>query len=189
MVRLCTVLVLFLRMFAFGGVALLALLWFGSSDDAPIDEGADGVLGGAAAFLSIRGMLAGMTGAGLFGAAALGLLHLPVAVSIAAAGLGAWLGNRAWRSILRKLRYFDRDHSPSVELLVGREGVLTVAAHSAAAPGIVQVTLGGMSQEYTALPDADQSLPEGAPVVVVRIESPSTVVVAPSPLLVLPPAQ
>lgn len=180
-------LVFYLRLFAFAGVALIALLWFGASDDGDASDGADDVFGAAAAFLSIRGLLAAMTGAGLLGAVAVGLLHLGTLVAVPFALAGAYAGNRVWRAMLKKLRYFDRDHSPDRAALLGREGILTVAAQGTGSPGVVQVTLGGISQEYSALPADGENLPAGARVLIVRFESASTVVVTASPLLVLPP--
>lgn len=187
-VRLCCVLAFFLRLFAFGGVALVALLWFGASDDGEASDGGDGVFGAAAAFLSLRGILAAMTGAGLFGAVAVGVLRLPSLITVPLALVGAYAGNRVWRAALKKLRYFDRDHSPDRAALLGREGILTVAAHGAGSPGVVQVILGGVSQEYSALPADGETLPAGVRVLIVRYESASTVVVTASPLLALPPA-
>ena len=179
---------LFLRLFVLGGLALLALLWFGSADDAG-DGGGEGDgegVGAAAALLSVRGLLAAMTVGGAVGAFALGVLRVPVPVALGLSAIGAYGGFRFWRAALRRMNYFDRDHSASPELLLGREGVLTVTAHSRESPGIVQVTLGGLSQEYTAVTEGG-ILPEGARVVIMRIESPSTVVVGPSPFPELPP--
>jgi membrane protein implicated in regulation of membrane protease activity len=189
-IRLDFVLALYLRLFALGGAALLALLFFGSADDEGLtSDGSPGSTGEAAAFLSIRGLLAAMTGAGASGALVLGLLRLPQVVSVVAAVGGAYAGYRAWRTLLRRLRYFDRDHGVTLDALLGREGVLTVGIAGRNAPGIVQITLGGLSQEYTALPEQDGIFAEGARVVILRIASPSTVIVGPSPYPELPPAQ
>lgn len=175
-------LIIYLWMFAAAGVSLLALLWFGSVDDDGLAPESDtGLAGLAAAFLSIRGMLAAMTLAGGVGAFLLGVAQLPKVVSVVGALIGAIVGAKLWRVLLRKLRYFDRDHGVSTDALLGREGTLTVGIASERAPGVVQVTLGGLSQEFTALPETDGILQEGSRVVIVRIESPSTVVVGPSP--------
>jgi len=181
------VLTIFLWMFVAAGVSLLALLFLGAVDeDGLAPEHVSGLAGLAAAFLSIRGLLAAMTVAGGAGALLLGVMRTPSAVAIGGAMVGAVIGARAWRSMLRKLRYFDRDHGASPELLVGREGVLTVAIDGQRLPGVMQVTLGGLSQEYTAIPDGDGIFHEGDRVVVLRFESPSTVVVGPSPYPALP---
>jgi hypothetical protein len=182
------VLTIFLRMFAVGGIALLALLWFGSFDDDGLAvDGSSGFASAAAALLSIRGILAAITTAGLLGALALGVLKLPQPAALVFAGAGAVAGFRSWRALLRKLRYFDRDHSAAPELLLGREGVLTVGAQGADAPGVVQVTLGGVSQEYSAIPEDQTALEQGARVMIVRIVSPSQVIVGATPFPSLPP--
>ncbi len=178
---------LFLWLFVAGGIALLGLLWIGSADDeglAAADGG--GFLGAAAAFLSIRTLLAALTAGGATGALLLGPLRLPSVVAVIGAVAGGMVGARLWRAMLRKLRWFDRDHSVSPDLLVGREGVLTVGIGGADAPGIVQLTLGGVSQEYSARSDTGGIFAEGSRVVIVRIESPSTVVVGESPYPELP---
>ena len=183
-------LTIFLWMFAAAGASLLALLFLGAVDeDGLAPENESGLAGLAAAFLSLRGMLAAMTLAGGTGALLLGVVHAPTPIALAGALVGAVLGARVWRSMLRKLRHFDRDHGASPELLIGREGVLTVAIGGAHPSGVVQVTLGGLSQEYTAIPDGDIIFQEGDRVVVLRIESPSTVVVGPSPYPALPLTQ
>ncbi len=172
----------FLQMFVLGGVALLAMLFIGSADDegtAAVEH--TGLAGTAAAFLSIRSLLAALTAAGGAGALLLGVLRLPAPVAIGGAIVAGWAGARAWRALLRRFRVFDRDHSASPDLLLGREGVLTVGISSASAPGVVQLTLGGVSQEYTAIPERDGIFREGERVVVVRIESSSAVIVRHSP--------
>lgn len=180
-------LTIFLWMFVAAGVSLLALLFFGAADDDGLaPENDAGLAGLAAAFLSVRGMLAAMTVAGGAGAFVLGVLRLPSLFSIIAAALGAVAGARMWRVLLRKLRYFDRDHGASPDLLIGREGILTVAIGTAGEHGIVQVTLGGLSQEYSAISEANESFAEGSRVVILRIVSPSTVSVGPSPYPALP---
>lgn len=177
-------------MFAAAGGSLLALLFLGAADDDGLaPEQASGLAGLAAAFLSIRGLLAAMTVAGGAGALLLGVLRTPSPVALAGALLGAVVGARGWHAMLRKLRHFDRDHGVSPQLLVGREGVLTVGIGGSEASGVVQVTLGGLSQEYTAIADADGIFREGDRVVVLRIESPTVVIVGPSPYPLLPPSQ
>lgn len=172
----------FLQMFIFGGIALVALLFIGSIDDEGTASGGEGGLAGlASAFLSIRSMLAALTGAGATGALLAGVVQAPTPVAVVGAVGGAWVGAKLWRGLLRKLRVFDRDHSASTDLLVGREGVLTVAIGSNASPGIVQLTLGGVSQEYTAIPEDAGIFPEGARVVIVGLASPSSVIVRASP--------
>jgi membrane protein implicated in regulation of membrane protease activity len=175
-------LVTFLQMFVFGGVVLLALLFIGSADDegvAAADDG--GAAGVAAAMLSIRSLLAGLTMAGAVGALLVGVLRAPPWLAVGGAVLGAVAGAKAWRAALRRMRTFDRDHGVSPDLLVGREGVLTVGINGVNAPGIVQLTLGGLSQEYTAVPEHDGIFREGSRVVVVRFDSASTVIVRQSP--------
>ncbi len=171
----------FLQMFIFGGVALVALLFIGSADDGPVSVGEGGLAGLASAFLSIRSILAAMTVAGATGALLTGVLHVPMPLAIGGAMVGAWVGAKTWRWLLRRLRVFDRDHSASTDLLVGREGVLTVGIGGHASPGIIQLTLGGVSQEYTAIPDENGIFPEGARVVIVSLASPSSVIVRASP--------
>lgn len=175
-------LALFLQMFVFGGIALVALLFFGAADDEGVASAGEGGLASAAsAFLSIRSLLAALTAGGAIGAVLTGVLRLPVPVAIVGAIAAGVIGARTWRALLRKLRVFDRDHSASPDLLVGREGVLTVGIGGASSPGIVQLTLGGVSQEYTAIPEENGIFHEGARVVIVRIESSSTVIVRQSP--------
>ncbi len=175
-------LALFLQMFVFGGIALIALLFFGAADDDGVASAGEGGLASAAsAFLSIRSLLAALAAAGAVGAALTGLLRAPTPVAVVGAIAAGVVGARMWRTLLRKLRTFDRDHSASPDLLVGREGVLTVGIGGASSPGIVQLTLGGVSQEYTAIPEENGIFHEGARVVIVRIESSSTVIVRQSP--------
>ncbi len=180
-------LTIFLWMFAAAGASLLALLHLGAVDEDGLAPESESALAGlAAAFLSIRGMLAAMTLAGGTGALLLGVVHAPSPIALGGALVGAVIGARVWRAMLRKLRYFDRDHGGSPDLLIGREGVLTVAIGGEHASGVIQVTLGGLSYEYTAIPDRDGIFDEGDRVVVLRIESPSTVVVGASPCPALP---
>jgi hypothetical protein len=65
--------------------------------------------------------------------------------------------------------------------VVGREGVLTVGIAGSEAPGVVQLTLGGLSQEYTAVPEDGRPYAEGSRVVVVRLLSDTSVAVEASP--------
>lgn len=175
-------LTLFLQLFLFGGVALIALLFIGSADvDGPASADGGGLTGLASAFLSIRGVLAAVTAAGATGAVLMGVLSAPAPLAIAAAVVGAAAGAKSWHALLRRMRMFDRDHSASNDLLVGREGVLTVGIGGSASPGVVQLTLGGVSQEYTAIPDENGIFPEGARVVIVSLASPSSVIVRASP--------
>ncbi len=175
-------LTLFLQMFIFGGIVLLALLFIGSADDeGAVSAGEGGLAGLASAFLSIRSILAAITSAGATGALLTGVLQLPSPMAIGGALAGGWAGARAWRALLKRMRMFDRDHSASTDLLVGREGVLTVGINGVTSPGVVQLTLGGVSQEYTALPDENGIFPEGARVVIVSLASASSVIVRASP--------
>ncbi len=175
-------LTVFLQMFLIGGVALLALLFIGAADaDGPASADHGGLTGLASAFLSIRGVLAAITAAGAAGALMIGVFKLPSSLALAAAIVAAAAGVKGWTSVLRRMRMFDRDHSASNDLLVGREGVLTVAIEGSASPGVVQLTLGGVSQEYTAIPDEDGIFPEGARVVIVSLASPNSVLVRASP--------
>lgn len=175
-------LTIYVSMFVFGGVSLLALLWSASADEALAESAPDaGMLSSVAALLTVRGVLAGMTLAGAVGALLLGVLRLPALVSVPGAAVGAVVGAMSWRRLLRAMRTFDRDHGVSTDVLVGREGMLTVGIGGPEAPGVVQVTLGGLSQEYTALPEDRRSYAEGSRVVVVRILSESSVAVEASP--------
>lgn len=173
---------IYVSMFVFGGASLLALLWVGAADEGlPEATTHDGILTNAAALLTVRGALSAMTVAGATGALLLGVLKLPSVVSVIGAGAGAYVGAAAWRRVLRGMRSFDRDHGVSTDVLVGREGTLTVGIGGPSIPGIVQVTLGGLSQEYTALPEDRRAYAEGSRVVVVRILSESSVAVEASP--------
>ncbi len=173
---------LFLSMFVFGGASLLALLWFGSVDEASAESApTTGVLGDAAALLTVCGALAAMTGAGASGALVLGVLRLPAALAWPVAVLGALVGAAVWRRALRAMRTFDRDHAVPTAVLVGREGTLTVGIGGLEAPGVVQLTLGGLSQEFTALPEDQQQHAAGSRVVVVRVLSDRAVAVEASP--------
>jgi membrane protein implicated in regulation of membrane protease activity len=177
---------IFVSMFVFGGASLLALLWLGAADaglpEATTDQG---VVSNADALLTVRGALSAMTLAGAVGTLLLGVFRLPLAVSMVGAGAGAYVGAAMWRRVLRAMRAFDRDHGVSTEVLLGREGTLTVGIGGPEAPGVVQVTLGGLSQEYMALPEDARSYAEGSRVVVVRILSESSVAVESSPYPVL----
>jgi len=177
---------IYVSMFVFGGASLLALLWVGAAD-AGLPEATthEGVLTNAAALLTVRGALSAMTLAGATGALLLGVLRLPLAISVLGAGAGAYVGAAAWRRVLRAMRAFDRDHGVSTDVLLGREGTLTVGIGGPDAPGVVQVTLGGLSQEYMALPEDQRPYTEGSRVVVVRILSESSVAVEASPYPVL----
>ncbi len=172
----------FLQMFLFGGVALLALLFIGSADDEGLASADGGGLAGlASAFLSIRGVLAAIAAAGATGALLMGVFKLPAPLAIVGALVGATAGAKSWRLVVRRMRMFDRDHSASNDLLVGREGVLTVGIGGNSSPGVVQLTLGGVSQEYTAIADENGIFNEGARVVIVSLASPSSVIVRASP--------
>lgn len=183
-------LTIYVSMFAFGGVSLLALLWSASADEALAESTSHaGLLNDVAALLTVRGVLAAMTVAGAAGTLLLGLLRLPAVVSVLGAALGAVAGAVIWRRVLRAMRTFDRDHGVSTDVLVGREGLLTVAIGGPEAPGVVQVVLGGLSQEYTAMPEDRRSYAEGSRVVVVRILSESSVAVEASPYPALSSSQ
>lgn len=169
-------------MFAFGGVSLLVLLWSASADESLAEPSPEsGLLGAVAALLTVRGGLAAMTVAGAAGTLLFGVLRLPAVVGALGAAVGAVAGAVSWRRVLRAMRTFDRDHGVSTDVLVGREGMLTVGIAGPDAPGIVQVTLGGLSQEYTALSEHHRVYAEGSRVVVVRLVSESSVAVEASP--------
>jgi len=175
-------LAIYVSMFAFGGVSLLALLWSASADESLAESSPQaGLLTDVAALLTVRGLLAAMTVAGAAGTLLLGVLRLPSILGLLGAAGGAVAGAVSWRRVLRAMRAFDRDHGVSTEVLVGREGLLTVGIGGPEAPGVVQVILAGLSQEYTALPEDQRAYAEGSRVVVVRILSETSVAVEASP--------
>jgi membrane protein implicated in regulation of membrane protease activity len=174
---------IFLWMFVVGGLSLVGLVWLGAAGhgtDHGTDHG-DGLLAGTAALLSVRGLLAAMTGAGAIGLLLSSLLRLPDTVAIAGAALGAVAAAWLWRRVMRTMLAFDRNHGVSPDVVVGREGVLTVGIAGSEAPGVVQLTLGGLSQEYTAVPEDGRPYAEGSRVVVVRLLSDTSVAVEASP--------
>lgn len=177
----------FLWLFLAGGLSLVALVWFGASHDAGgSDDGAHagpahGLLGDAAALLTVRGILAVMTAAGAVGALLAGVLRLSSGVALAGACVGGLLGAIAWSRVMRVLTVFDRNHGVDPDVLVGREGTLTVGIGGAEAPGVVQVLLGGVSQEYVAVAADGRAYPEGSRVLVVRLLPDRTVAVESSP--------
>ncbi len=177
---------LYLWMFLVGGASLLAMVWLGAADDGHGD-GVDGAHAlGALALLSVRSVLAAMTLAGAVGLAMTAWLRMPPLVAGAAAAAGAVAGAWLWRRVMRSLRTFDRNHAVSRDVVVGREGRLTVAIGGPEAPGVVQLTLGGLSQEFTAFPADQRAHAEGTVVTVVRFVSESAVAVEAAPLSALP---
>ena len=184
----------FLWMFATGGVSLLALVWLGGgADGAPDGSDADvgssgGLVGEAAALLTVRGVLAAVTVAGAAGALVRGVLHLPTSVALAGAAFGGLLGAWLWRRVTRLFVAFDRNHAVSLDVLVGREGTLTVGIGGVQAPGIVQVVLSGVSQEFSAVSADGRAYPEGARVLIVRLLADRTVAVESSPYPALSPS-
>jgi hypothetical protein len=187
--------VTFLWLFLAGGASLVALVWLGAAgggDHADAaghpgagptghDAAAPGLLGEAAALLSVRGVLAACTLAGATGLLLAGVLRLPAAAAIAGALAGGVAGALAWRRVTRLLVAFDRNHAVPPDVLVGREGTLTVGIGGPGAPGIVQVVLGGVSQDYAAVAADGRPYPEGARVLVVRLLPDQALAVEASP--------
>ena len=178
---------LYFWMFVVGGVSLIALVWLGAADDGHGDAVDSPQAIGALALLSVRSVLAAMTLAGAVGVAMTAWLRVPPPVAGLAAACGAVAGAWTWRRVMRSLRAFDRNHAVSRDVMLGREGRLTVGIGGREAPGVVQLTLGGVSQEYTAFPADGDALAEGTIVTVVRLLSDSAVAVAASRPSVLPP--
>jgi membrane protein implicated in regulation of membrane protease activity len=176
-------------MFLVGGLSLVGLVWLGAADDGAHHDGhgdgADGhghgLLGEAAALLSVRGSLAAMTAGGAAGVLLDRVLHLASPMTVIGASLAAMTGAVAWRRVMRLMTAFDRNHSVSPDVLVGREGTLTVGIAGEHAPGVVQVLLAGVSQEYTAIAADGRAYAEGSRVLIVRLLPDQTVAVESSP--------
>lgn len=173
---------IYLWMFVVGGLSLVGLVWLGSADDGgPEGESSDGLLAGAAALLSVRGILAALSGAGAVGLLLTSGLRVRAGLAAAGAAVGALAGAWLWRRVMRTMVAFDRNHGVAPHVVLGREGVLTVGIAGPSAPGVVQLTLGGLSQEYTAVPEDGRPYAEGSRVVVVRLLSDTSVAVEASP--------
>jgi membrane protein implicated in regulation of membrane protease activity len=193
---------IFLWMFAAGGLTLVGLVWLGaayhgdgasnggaslgsgahgSTSHGDTVQGGEGLLADVAALLSVRGLLAAMTGAGAVGLMLTRLVPAPPAAAIAGAAAGAIVAASLWQRVMRTMVAFDRNHGVARDVVLGREGVLTVGIGGPGSPGVVQLTLGGLSQEYTAVPEDGRSYAEGARVVVVRLLSDTSVAVEASP--------
>jgi membrane protein implicated in regulation of membrane protease activity len=172
-------------LFLVGGVSLVALVWLGAGDDGgghhTGDAGPHGLLQDTAALLTARGVLAAMTAAGATGLLLGGVLQLPSALALAGACAGGVVGAMLWRRAMRLMVAFDRNHAVSPDVLVGREGTLTVGIAGSEAPGVLQVVLGGVSQEYTAVASDGRAYTEGERVLVVRLRPDQVVVVESSP--------
>lgn len=178
----------YLWLFLVGGVSLVALVWLGAGDDGGHghDAAHGGLLADAAALLTARGILAAMTGAGAAGLLLGGVLRSPSSIALLGASVGGLAGAMLWRRVMRLMVAFDRNHAVSPDVLVGREGVLTVGIGGVEAPGVVQVLLGGVSQEYTAVAADGRPYEQGARVLVVRLLPDQTVAVESSPYPALP---
>ncbi len=169
-------------MFMGGGLSLVGLVWLGAAHhgDAASHHG-EGLVSDAAALLSVRGLLAAMTGAGAVGLLLGAVLRLPASIAAVGAGVGAIVAAWLWRRVMRTMVAFDRNHGVAPHVVLGREGVLTVGIAGPSAPGVVQLTLGGLSQEFTAVPEDGRPYAEGSRVVVVRLLSDTSVAVEASP--------
>lgn len=182
----------YLWLFLVGGVSLVALVWLGAGDDGGHhhsgDGGHDGLLHDTAALLTARGVLAAMTVAGAAGLLLGGVLRLPSWVALAGACGGGVVGALLWRRAMRLMVAFDRNHAVSPDVLVGREGTLTVGIGGPEAPGVLHVVLGGVSQEYTAIAADGRVYAEGARVIVVRLLPDQRVAVESSPYPALSPS-
>jgi DNA-binding NarL/FixJ family response regulator len=98
-------LAIYVSMFAFGGVSLLALLWSASADESLAESSPQaGLLTDVAALLTVRGLLAAMTVAGAAGTLLLGVLRLPSILGLLGAAGGAVAGAVSWRRVLRAMR-------------------------------------------------------------------------------------
>lgn len=181
----------YLWMFLVGGLSLIGLVWLGAADDGAHQDGHGegahgdghnhGLLGEAAALLSVRGVLAAMTAGGAAGLLLGRVLQFGSPTTVAGASLAALGGAFAWRRVMRLMTAFDRNHSVSPDVLVGREGTLTVGIAGEHAPGVVQVLLAGVSQEYTAIAADGRAYAEGTRVLIVRLLPDQSVAVESSP--------
>ncbi len=171
-----TTLIVFLASFGGGAVVLTSLVLFGGfTDGGDLHNDSDN-LHGAAGWLAVRSWCAALTAGGFVGAAVLQTGAGDLVASIAALGGGA-LGVMGWRRITASLSRFDEDQSPQPYAAIGKESILTASIDGAQKPGVVQLTVGGVTHDYTAY--ADSPIPAGTPVIVTSLISPHVVAVAP----------
>ena len=180
----------FLACAVLGGVILVAqlvlgMVGFDADHDVDVDLDGDAhhgvhALGHGLDLWSARSITAGVAFFGLAGAAATsaGWRPGPVLLAAAVAGLAAMIAV-AW--LMGQLLRFEDDGSVRIEGAVGAPATVYLSIPGAQeGAGKVTLTLQGRTVEYQAI-TTGAPLPTGAPVIVLDVVAPDTLVVASPP--------